>query len=91
MINHKLAKDFLKVISDKNRLEILIFLQGSPRCVCEIFPHLKISQKLASHHLSQLKKLNLVKQERNGNYMFYGLNKKTLSQNLNNLNSILNK
>jgi DNA-binding transcriptional ArsR family regulator len=56
-----------------------------------MFPYLKISQKLASHHLTQLKKMGLVKQERSGNFIYYSLNKRVLKQNLNKLNSILDK
>jgi ArsR family transcriptional regulator len=91
MRNQKQASNFLKTISDINRLKILVFLKKSPKCVCEIFPHLKISQKLTSHHLVRLKKLGLVKQERDKNFIIYSLNKKVLNQNLNNLNSILEK
>jgi len=83
--------EFLKITADINRLKILFFLKDKPQCVCKIFPHLKISQKLASHHLAQLKKLDLVKQERDGNFIIYSLNKKVLKQCLNNLNSILGK
>jgi DNA-binding transcriptional ArsR family regulator len=82
---------FLKAVSDEHRLGILLFLQDSPKCVCQIFPHLKISQKLASHHLAQLKKAGLVKQERDGNFNFYSLNPKNISENLKLLNSLLNQ
>jgi len=91
MANEIRINNFLKAVSDTNRLKILVFLQKSPKCVCEIFPHLKISQKLASHHLAQLKKLDLVKQERDGNFIIYSLNKKVISKYLNNLCSILCK
>lgn len=81
--------EFLKVIADTNRLKILVFLKNKPQCVCKIFPMLGISQKLASHHLSQLKKIGLVNQERDGNFMNYSINKKVLKKHLNNLNSII--
>lgn len=80
---------FLKIIADPNRLQILVFLKKSPKCVCEIFPFLKISQKLASHHLSQLKKIGLVEQIRNGNFMYYSVNKKVLKKHLDNLVTII--
>jgi len=83
------VNEFLKVIADPNRLKILVFLKIKPQCVCKIFPMLGISQKLTSHHLSQLRKLNLVKQERDGNFIYYSINKKVLVKNLNNLNSII--
>ena len=81
--------EFLKIIADTNRLKILVFLKDKPQCVCKIFPILKISQKLASHHLSQLRKLDLVKQERNGNFMHYSINKKVLKKYMRILNSTI--
>lgn len=69
---------FLKTIADKNRLRIICLLRAQPKCVCEIFPALGISQKLASHHLSQLKKQGLVKKERQGNFIYYSLDKEAL-------------
>jgi ArsR family transcriptional regulator len=74
------VNDFLKIISDTNRFKILVFLKDKPQCVCKIFPMLKISQKLASHHLAQLRKLDLVNQERDGNFVYYSLNKKVIKK-----------
>jgi len=85
----KSINEFLKIIADTNRLKILIFLKGKPQCVCKIFPMLKISQKLASHHLSQLRKLDLVKQKRSGNFIHYSVNKKTIKKYLKLLNKFL--
>ena len=70
------TSEFLKIIADQNRLKILVFLKDKPRCVCKIFPMLRISQKLASHHLSQLRKIGLVNQKRDGNFIIYSVNKK---------------
>jgi len=85
----KTTSSFLKTIGDENRLSILIFLKDHPQCVCKIFPMLKISQKLASHHLSQLKKIDLVKRERRGNFIYYSINKKVLNKYLNIFNSTI--
>ncbi|MCX6723689.1 MAG: metalloregulator ArsR/SmtB family transcription factor [Candidatus Staskawiczbacteria bacterium] len=81
--------EFLKIIADPNRLKILVFLKNKPQCVCKIYPMLKISQKLASHHLSQLRKLDLVKQERNGNFIYYSINKKVFKKYMHILNSTI--
>ena len=83
------ANEFLKIIADPNRLKILVFLKNKPQCVCKIYPMLKISQKLASHHLSQLRKLDLVKQDRIGNFIHYSINKKVLKKYMHILNSII--
>jgi len=81
--------EFLKIIADPSRLKILVFLKSKPQCVCKIYPMLKISQKLASHHLSQLKKLDLVIQKRDGNFINYSLNKKVLKKYMHILNSTI--
>ena len=71
---------FLKAISDANRLKIICMLKAGSKCVCEIFPAIGISQKLASHHLLQLTKVGILKKTREGNFMRYALNKKALNQ-----------
>ncbi|MFA6184311.1 MAG: metalloregulator ArsR/SmtB family transcription factor [Parcubacteria group bacterium] len=72
------AYAFLRVISDKNRLQIICVLQGGSKYVCDIFPILGISEKLASHHLGKLKKIGLLNEKREGNFIRYGLNKKVI-------------
>jgi ArsR family transcriptional regulator, arsenate/arsenite/antimonite-responsive transcriptional repressor len=78
---------FLRTIADKNRLKIICVLREKPRCVCEIFSKINISQKLASHHLSQLKKAGLVSEKREGNFIRHSLNQK----NINDYKKIINK
>lgn len=78
---------FLRAIADPNRLKILCVLQRNPKCVCEIVPAIGISDKLASHHLKQLKNIGLLTEKRNGNFIYYGLNRKTIK----NYKSLLNK
>ena len=70
--------EFLKVVADKNRLKILCLLRNGEKCVCQIFPSLNISQKLTSHHLGQLKKMDLLNERREGNFIYYSLNKKSI-------------
>lgn len=72
--------DFLRIISDKNRLKILCILKKESKCVCEIFSDIGISQKLTSHHLGQMKKIGLVKEKREGNFIRYDINKKILKE-----------
>lgn len=63
----------LTLLSEENRLRILFLLQAGERCVCKIFPELKLSQSLVSHHLRDLKKLGLIADEKRGLYVFYSL------------------
>ncbi|HOF42557.1 MAG TPA: metalloregulator ArsR/SmtB family transcription factor [Candidatus Moranbacteria bacterium] len=69
---------FLRAIADPNRLKILCVLQRGSKCVCEIIPAIGISDKLASHHLKQLKKIGLLNETREGNFIRYSLNKKAI-------------
>lgn len=69
---------FLRAISDQNRLKILCVLQGGSKCVCEIVPLIGISDKLASHHLKQLKDVGLLNENREGKFIRYGLNRKAI-------------
>ena len=71
---------FLRVIADPNRLKILCILRSGSYCVCELVPLVKISDKLVSHHLKQLKKINLVTEKREGNFIRYSLDKKALKK-----------
>jgi ArsR family transcriptional regulator, arsenate/arsenite/antimonite-responsive transcriptional repressor len=74
------AYTFLRAVADPNRLKILCVLQGGSKCVCEIIPAIGISDKLASHHLKQLKKIGLLDEAREGNFIRYSLNKKAIKE-----------
>jgi len=73
-------KEFLKIISDTNRLRILCLLAQKELCVCEIFEALKLSQNLVSHHLAKLKCLSLVKERKEGTFIIYSINRKATKQ-----------
>ncbi|PIP28067.1 MAG: transcriptional regulator [Candidatus Moranbacteria bacterium CG23_combo_of_CG06-09_8_20_14_all_35_22] len=72
--------DFLKIIADRNRIKIICILREGSKCVCEIFPAIGISQKLASHHLGQLKRSGILIEKREGNFVRYSLNKKAIRE-----------
>jgi DNA-binding transcriptional ArsR family regulator len=74
------AYSFLRAVADPNRLKILCILQSGSRCVCEIVPAVGISDKLASHHLKQLKSIGLLTEKREGNFIRYSLNKKSIKE-----------
>ncbi|MBC7231174.1 MAG: winged helix-turn-helix transcriptional regulator [Actinobacteria bacterium] len=61
----------LKVISDPNRLRIICLLLKGERCVCEVERELKISQQLASHHLSVLREAGILEARREGTSSYY--------------------
>jgi len=66
------AKVF-NALSDPVRLEILEFLRGGEKCVCEIVPHVGTIQPLVSRHLKILKDCGLVKHRKDGNRRLYSI------------------
>lgn len=93
--NKKESKDimdlcnFLKIISDKNRLKIICLLGDESLCVCKIFKALNLSQKLTSHHLGQLKKAGILERKKRGSFAYYNLNKKVLKERSKLLNQLI--
>ncbi len=71
---------FLRVVADSNRLKILCILQGGSKCVCEIVLIAKISDKLVSHHLKQLREAGLLTEKREGKFVRYSLDKKAIKE-----------
>lgn len=78
--NLKEITNFLKIISEGNRLKILCILQKQEMCVCEIWQHLDLPQNLASHHLKVLKDFNLIKSKKESTKVIYSINKKELNK-----------
>lgn len=71
---------FLRAVADPNRLKILCILRGGPKCVCEIAASVGISEKLASHHLRQLRTLGVLNERREGTFIRYGLEREILGE-----------
>lgn len=71
--------DFFKVLSDETRLRIMILLHERKLCVCEICDLLDISQPKASRHLTKLRDMGFVLDERQGQWIFYSLTLKDKS------------
>ncbi len=62
-----------KALSDPLRLQIVEFLRGGEKCVCEIFLHIEVAQPLASRHLKILKDCGLIRDRKYGNRRFYAV------------------
>lgn len=73
---HRLKEfsEYLKIISDVNRLQILCLLKKGERCVCNIHEPLNLPQNLVSHHLKALRDAGLVMTRREGKWIHYQLN-----------------
>jgi len=65
--------NLLKLVGDPSRLKILCILRQKEHCVCELIDHVNLSQSLISHHLQDLKEIEIVTDERRGQYVYYAL------------------
>lgn len=72
--------DFLRIISEKNRLKILCMLRKKEKCVCEIWQYLDLPQNLISHHLKVLKDFGLINSRKDGTRIFYSLNQNNIEK-----------
>lgn len=70
----KKIAEFYKALGDEVRLKILQMLSEQEMCVCEIFDKLDMSQPAVSHHLKILRQAGLVKDSRDGKWIYYSLN-----------------
>lgn len=81
--------EFLKIISEENRLKILYMLKENEKCVCEIWQHLDLAQNLVSHHLRVLKDFGLISSRQEGLKVIYSIEKKVIKKYLKLLNNYL--
>lgn len=73
--------EILKAFGHPARLEIVKFLINSPTCICgDIVQFLPLSQSTVSKHLSELKKVGIIKGTISGNSICYCLNDSTLKK-----------
>ncbi|MEI7563140.1 MAG: autorepressor SdpR family transcription factor [bacterium] len=72
-----------KTLSDKNRRKILQLLKEKEMTVSDLLTHFSISQASLSHHLDILKRVNLVLDERRGQFVFYSLNQPIFEETVN--------
>jgi DNA-binding transcriptional ArsR family regulator len=68
-INHKLRQRIIDLLEENQRMT-----------VTDIYIKLRLEQSVASQHLAILRKAGVVSTERQGKYIFYGLDKERLNQ-----------
>ena len=69
----ELTKTF-KALSDRNRIRILKMLEIKPLCVCEITEVLQLATSTVSKHLSILRDVDFIIDEKDGKWVNYRLN-----------------
>ena len=70
----------LKALSDPVRREILELLKNGRLSAGEICDHFDITAAAVSRHLSVLKEADLIRDDRQGKYIFYELNASVLEE-----------
>lgn len=73
-------QDTLQALADPTRREILNLLKQSRMSDGEISNHFSISGAAVSRHLSVLKEADLIRDEREGKYIYYELNATVLEE-----------
>ena len=73
-------QDTLQALADPTRREILNLLMQSRMSAGEISNHFSISGAAVSRHLSVLKEADLIRDEREGKYIYYELNATVLEE-----------
>ncbi len=68
-VNHKLRQSIVDLLEEHNRMT-----------VTEIYIKLRLEQSVASQHLAILRKAGVVITERQGKFIYYGLNQDRLAQ-----------
>lgn len=63
----------LKLVAEESRLKLLCILGSGKHCVCELLEHVDMSQSLVSHHLSDMKRVGLVTDDKHGLRVYYQL------------------
>lgn len=65
--------DLFKAIGDPGRLQIVLALDAQEMCVCDLAALLGVSESAASHQIRILRTMNLVKNRREGQVLYYRL------------------
>lgn len=83
--------ELFNILGNAIRFEIVDYLSTGEKCVCNIFKRLNLSQNLVSHHLGILRKSGLIKDRKEGRWVYYSLDEKALKVMEKALTDILEK
>jgi DNA-binding transcriptional ArsR family regulator len=68
-LNHKLRQQLLKLIEEEKKIT-----------VTEIYMKLRLEQSVASQHLAILRKAGILETEKQGKFVYYGVNQKRITE-----------
>jgi DNA-binding transcriptional ArsR family regulator len=78
-MNEKFYSKYFKAFGDPSRLRILGVLTSGEKSVMDIVDKVGLSQPTVSRHLAILREAGVVTDRREGQQVFYGLNKKVVA------------
>ncbi len=81
--------NLFSILSDKTRLRILLLLLNNELCVCEIFAALNMSQPRVSRQLAILKQARIIKDRRDGKWIYYRIEENEYTKHLMSIISLL--
>ena len=70
----------MRALSDPIRRDILNLLKGGRMAAGDIANHFSVTDAAISRHLSVLKQADLIRDEREGKYIYYRLNASVLEE-----------
>lgn len=83
--------DTFKALSDPARRDILEMLKNKPLSAGEIAKQFDMTQATVSYHLKELKKADLIRENRKKNFIYYELNLTVLEELMMWLSDLKNK
>lgn len=83
------TSDFLKLLSDPFKLEIIKYLKNGEKTSKEIEEALNISQSYTSQQLKQLQKANIIFHKRTGNIKKYFIKRNNIFRVISAINSFV--
>ena len=78
----------MKALSDPTRRNILNILKDGSKTAGDIAGNFEMTGATVSHHLNQLKKADLIKENKQKNYIYYSLNASVFEEVLLWINSL---
>lgn len=79
-MNNKQYSKYFKAFGDPSRLKILGFLSSKEMTVNDIVAKMDLSQPTVSRHLAILREAEIVIDRRDGQKVFYRINKNSISK-----------
>ncbi len=73
-MNYKYYSELFKVLSDSNRLKIIDLIASKETCACNVLKEFDITQPTFTHHISVLKKYDIIKSKKEGTKSINTLN-----------------